>query len=53
MLYTVVTKPEVRQIIHIIKRYDKDAFINVVQSNEVQGNFKYLSVEQDEIDINY
>lgn len=53
MLYTVVTKPEVRQIIHIIKHCDKDAFINVMQSNEVQGNFKYLSVEQDEIDINY
>lgn len=53
MLYTVVTKPEVRQITHIIKHCDPEAFINVMQSNEIQGNFKYLSVEQDEIDINY
>lgn len=53
MLYTVVTKPEVRQIIHIIKNCDPNAFINVMQSNEIQGNFKYLSVEQDDIDMNY
>ena len=53
MLYTVVTQPEVRKITQIIKHCDKDAFINVMKSNEIQGNFKYLSVEQDDIDLNY
>ena len=53
MLYTVVTQPEVRQITHIIKKCDPDAFINVLKSNEIQGNFNYLSIEQDDIDMNY
>ena len=53
MLYTVVTQPEVRKVISIIKKCDPHAFINVVKSNEVQGNFSYLSVEQDDIDMNY
>lgn len=53
MLYTVVTQPEVRKITNIIKKCDPHAFINVVKSNEVQGNFSYLSVEQDDIDMNY
>ena len=53
MLYTVVTQPEVRQITNIIKKCDPEAFINVMKSNEIQGNFKYLSVEQDDIDMNY
>ena len=53
MLYTVVTQPEDRQITHIIKKCDPDAFINVLKSNEIQGNFNYLSIEQDDIDMNY
>lgn len=53
MLYTVVTQPEVRKITQIIKHCDKDAFINVMKSNEIQGNFNYLSIEQDDIDLNY
>ena len=53
MLYTVVTQPEVRQITHIIKKCDPEAFINVMKSNEIQGNFNYLSVEKDDIDLNY
>ena len=52
MLYTVVTQPEVRYIIHIAKECDPNAFINVMKSNEVQGNFKYLAVDKDEIDLN-
>lgn len=51
MLYTVVTQPEVRYITHIAKKYDPDAFINIVKSNEVQGNFHYLSVDKDELDM--
>lgn len=50
MLYTVVTQPEVRKIIGIVKKCDDTAFINIIHSNEVEGNFKYLPVEIDEID---
>lgn len=50
MLYTVVTQPEVRKIIHTVKKYDPTAFINVIRSNEVQGNFKYLPVDIDDVD---
>ena len=53
MLYTVVTQPEVRKITNLIKKCDPTAFINVVKSNEVQGNFKYLSVEEDDVDMNF
>ncbi len=53
MLYTVVTQPEVRRVTQIVKLCDPEAFINIMKSNEVQGNFRYLSVEQDYIDINY
>ena len=52
MLYTVVTQPEVRYITQITKKHDPDAFINIMKSNEVQGNFKYLSVDKDELDMN-
>ena len=52
MLYTVVTQPEVRYITQITKNHDPDAFINIIKSNEVQGNFKYLSVDKDELDMN-
>ena len=50
MLYTVATQPEVRKITNIVKRHDPNAFINVMKSNEVQGNFKYLPVSVDDID---
>lgn len=53
MLYTVVTQPEVRYITSIAKKYDPDAFINIMKSNEIQGNFKYLSVDKDEIDMSF
>ncbi len=53
MLYTVVTQPEVRKITNIIKKQDPMAFINIVKSNDVQGNFTYLPVDQDDIDTNY
>jgi uncharacterized membrane-anchored protein YitT (DUF2179 family) len=51
MLYTVVTQPEVRQMVHNIRECDPEAFVNIMESNEVQGNFTYLSVEQGEIDF--
>lgn len=51
MLYTVVTQPEVRQVIQIIKKCDPEAFVNVINSNEIQGNFTYRSVEQGDIDF--
>lgn len=53
MLYTVATQPEVRRVTQIIKSQDPEAFINIMKSNEVQGNFTYLSIEQDDIDLNY
>ena len=53
MLYTVVTQPEVRYITQIARKYDPDAFINIMKSNEIQGNFKYLSVDKDELDMNF
>ena len=53
MLYTIVTQPEIRRLTNIVKKCDPQAFINVMKSNEIQGNFKYLSVEQDDIDMNY
>ena len=51
MLYTVVTQPEVRRITNIVRSCDPEAFVNIMKSNEVQGNFKYLSVEQDVLDL--
>ena len=53
MLYTVVTQPEVRYITQIARKCDPDAFINIMKSNEIQGNFKYLSVDKDELDMNF
>ena len=53
MLYTIVTQPEIRRLTNIVKKCDPQAFINVMKSNEIQGNFKYLSVEQDDIDMNF
>lgn len=44
MLYVVVTQPEVRKFSELIKRIDPDAFVNIMQSNEIQGNFKYLPI---------
>ena len=53
MLYTVVTQPEVRYITHIAKECDPESFINIVQSKQIHGNFNYLSVDKDEIDMNF
>ena len=53
ILYTVVTQPEVRKVTSIIKRKDPMAFINVIKSNDVQGNFTYLPVDKDDIDTNF
>lgn len=53
MIYTVVTQPEVRRITTVVKKYDPNAFINILHSNEIQGNFKYLPVDIDDVDENY
>ena len=53
MLYTVVTEPEMRLIINVIKKCDDKAFVNIIKSNEIQGNFNYLPVDRDVIDSNY
>ena len=53
MLYTVITEPETRKIVGTIKKIDPLAFINVVKSNDVQGNFRYLPVDKDVIDTNF
>lgn len=53
MLYMVVTQPEVRYITQIAKDCDPESFINIVQSKQIQGNFNYLSVDKDEIDMNF
>ena len=53
ILYTVVTQPEVRKVTSIIRKKDPTAFINIVKSTDVQGNFTYLPVYKDDIDTNY
>lgn len=44
MLYIVVSQPEVRKFSETIKKIDPQAFINIMQSNEIQGNFSYLPI---------
>ena len=46
VLYLIVTEPELKFILQLIKDTDRDAFINVVKSNEVSGNFHYLPVAE-------
>ena len=53
ILYTVVTQPEVRKVTSIIKKNDPLAFINILSSSAVHGNFTYLPVNKDDIDTNY
>ena len=53
MLYTVVTQPELRKVTNIIRKQDPMAFVNVVKSTDIQGNFTYLPVYMDDIDTNY
>ena len=44
LLYIIVTEPELKFILQLIRDVDKDAFINVMKSMEVSGNFNYLPV---------
>lgn len=53
ILYTVVTQPEVRKVTHIIRKQDPTAFVNIMKSTDIQGNFTYLPVYTDDIDTNY
>lgn len=39
MLYTVVSGPEVKQVIRRVREMDPEAFINVVRSDQISGNF--------------
>lgn len=53
LLYTVVTQPEVRLMTGEIRKCDPDAFINIINSNDIHGSFNYLPVDIDDIDSNY
>lgn len=53
VLYTVVTQPEVRKVTNIVKKADSMAFINILKTSDVIGNFTYLPVNKDDIDTNY
>ena len=53
ILYIVVTQPEVRKVTNIIRKKDPMAFVNVVESMDIQGNFTYLPVSTDDIDTNF
>ncbi len=39
MLYSVVSSDEISQVVSVIKKVDENAFINIVKSNQIQGNF--------------
>lgn len=39
MLYSVVSSEEISQVISLIKKVDEKAFINIVKTKEIQGNF--------------
>ncbi len=39
MLYSVVSRDEISQVISLIKKVDTNAFINIVKSDQIQGNF--------------
>lgn len=44
LLYMIVTEPELKIAIRKIKETDPNAFVNIIDSRQIQGNFKYLSV---------
>lgn len=48
LLYMIVTEPELKVAIRKIKEIDPNAFINIIDSTQIQGNFKYLSVMKPE-----
>lgn len=39
LLYTVVGKDEVKEVVRFIRRYDESAFINVLKSESIYGRF--------------
>ena len=39
MIYSVVSSDEIRRVVALIKHIDPGAFINIVKSEEVRGNF--------------
>lgn len=39
LLYTVVSKDEVKEVVHFIREHDRTAFINVLKSENVFGRF--------------
>ena len=47
IIYVVVTDPELKRVVNAIKRIDDKAFVNVVKSFDVQGNFRYLALNED------
>lgn len=51
-LYIIVSSPEVKLVLSLIKNVDNKAFINILKSHEIQGNFSYLPVDTSEILFN-
>lgn len=39
LLYTVIAKDEVKEVIHFIREHDQTAFINVLKSESIYGRF--------------
>ena len=39
MIYSVISSDEIRRVVSKIKKEDPKAFINVMKSEEVMGNF--------------
>jgi uncharacterized membrane-anchored protein YitT (DUF2179 family) len=39
MIYSVVSSEEIGQVVEHIKKVDEHAFINIMKSQQIQGNF--------------
>lgn len=45
IVYSVVDSPDAKKIIREIKKFDPDAFINCIRTNEIKGNFYFEKKE--------
>lgn len=45
MLYVVVGKDEVKEIVQFIRQYDDKAFINILKSDGLDGRFYHEPME--------
>ena len=39
MLYSVVGSDEIRRVVQVIKEIDKDAFFNIMKTEQITGRF--------------